>query len=99
MIELGLPPTIYGFGSSTRWADHDEPYYCEPCATTDLSYPGDGRNSDGLNNPRWAAQCSKCGKKNPYYQPPPPPCDEGPPGDEGPMSFLGSWGRRLGLTK
>ena len=63
-----LAPTIYGFGSSTRWADHDEPYHCEPCATTDLSYPGNGRSSDGLNNPRWAAQCSKCGKKNPYYE-------------------------------
>ena len=63
-----LAPTIYGFGSSTRWADHDEPYYCEPCATTDLSYPGDGRSSSSLVNPRWAAQCSKCGKKNPYYE-------------------------------
>ena len=86
MIELGLPPTIYGLGSSTRWADHDEPYYCEPCATTDLSYPGDGRNSDGLNNPRWAAQCSKCGKKNPFY--PGSFCDEGPSGDEGPASSI-----------
>ena len=68
MIGFGLAPTIYGFGSATRWADHDEPYYCEPCATTDLSYPGGGRNSGSLDNPRWAAQCSKCGKKNPYYE-------------------------------
>ena len=68
MIEWGLAPTIYGFGSSTCWADHDEPYYYEPCATTDLSYPGGGRLSDSLNNPRWAAQCSRCGKKNPYYE-------------------------------
>ena len=99
-ITQGLAPTIYGFGPSTRWADHDEPYYCEPCATTDLSYPGGGRSSDSLNNPRWAAQCSRCGKKNPYYQPPPPSCcDEGPSGDEGPPSFLGKWGRRFGLTK
>ena len=67
-ITHGLAPTIYGLGSSTRWADHDEPYYCEPCATTDLSYPGDGRNSGSLNNPRWAEQCCRCGKKNPYYQ-------------------------------
>ena len=67
-ITHGLAPTIYGFGPSTRWADHDEPYYCEPCATTDLSYPGDGRNSGSLNNPRWAEQCCRCGKKNPYYQ-------------------------------
>ena len=132
-ITHGLAPTIYGLGSSTRWADHDEPYYCEPCATTDLSYPGGGRNSGSLNNPRWAAQCSKCGKKNPYYEkteyemlelplvpthtnwremspspPPAPPsspcdgeysCDDGPSGDEGPPSFLGKWGRRMGLTK
>ena len=68
MIGFGLAPTIYGFGSATRWADHDEPYYCEPCATTDLSYLGGGRNSGSLDNPRWAAQCSKCGKKNPYYE-------------------------------
>ena len=68
IIEMGLPPTIYGFGSSTRWADHDEPYYCEPCATTDLSYPGDGRCSSSLAQQRWAGQCSKCGKKNPYYE-------------------------------
>ena len=85
-ITHGLAPTIYGLGSSTRWADHDEPYYCEPCATTDLSYPGDGRTSDGLDNPRWAAQCSKCGKKNPFY--PGPFCDEGPSGDEGPASSI-----------
>ena len=85
-ITRGLAPTIYGLGSSTRWADHDEPYYCEPCATTDLSYPGDGRNSDGLDNPRWATQCSKCGKKNPFY--PGPFCDEGPSGDEGPASSI-----------
>ena len=64
----GLAPTIYGFGSSARWADHDEPYYCEPCATTDLSYPGSGRNSGSLNNPRWAEQCCRCGKKNPFYR-------------------------------
>ena len=67
-ITHGLAPTIYGFGSSTRWADHDEPYYCEPCATTDLSYPGGGRSSSSLDHPRWAAQCSRCGKKNPYYE-------------------------------
>ncbi len=85
-ITHGLAPTIYGFGSSTCWADHDEPYYCEPCATRDLSYPGDGRSSDSLNNPRWAAQCSKCGKQNPFY--PGPFCDEGPSGYEGPASSI-----------
>jgi len=99
MIVLGLAPTVYGFGSSTRWADHNEPYYCEPCATTDLSYLGDGRSSASLKDPRWAAQCNRCGKKNPFYKAPPPPCcDEGPSGDEGPPSFLGKWGRRFGLT-
>ena len=66
-ITQGLAPTIYGFGSCARWADHDEPYYCEPCATTDLSYPGGGRSSSSLDHPRWADQCSRCGKKNPYY--------------------------------
>ena len=67
-ISHGFAPTIYGFGSSARWDDRDEPYYCEPCATTDLSYPGGGRSSGSLNNLRWAAQCSRCGKKNPYYE-------------------------------
>ena len=85
-ITQGHAPTIYGLGSSTRWAANDEPYYCEPCATTDLSYPGDGRSSDSLNNPRWAAQCSRCGKKNPFY--PGSFCDEGPSGDEGPASSI-----------
>ena len=108
-ISHGLAPTIYGFGPSNRWADHDEPYYCEPCATNDLSYPGDGRSSGSLDNPRWAAQCSRCGQKNPNYKekvpspppspPPSPTCDEGPSGDEGPRSFLGHWARKLGLTK
>ena len=83
-ITHGLAPTIYGFGPCARWADHDEPYYCEPCATADLSYPGGGRSFGILNNPRWAAQCSGCGKKNPFY--PGPFCDEGPSGDEGPTS-------------
>jgi len=122
MIELGMTPAIYGLGSSARWADHDEPYYCEPCATTDLSYPGGGRASGSLSNPRWAAQCSRCGKKNPFHckwkkpkdtiqreNAPSPPsissCDIGPNGTEGPQSdmknysFLGRWGRNLGLTK
>jgi len=108
-ISHGYAPTIYGFGPSNRWGDHDEPYYCEPCATNDLSYPGDGRSSGSLENPRWAAQCSRCGQKNPYYKekvpspppspPPSPSCDEGPSGDEGPPSFLGHWARKLGLTK
>ena len=100
-ISHGLSPTVYGFGSSARWSDHDESYYCERCATTDLSYPGGGRASGNLDHPRWAAQCSRCGQKNPFYhQNNPPSCDEGPTGDEGPSSsFLGSWARRLGITK
>jgi len=129
-ISHGFAPTIYGFGSAKRWDDHDEPYHCEPCATPDLGYPGSGRASGSLNNPRWAAQCSGCGKKNPYYEkkrygmleltlpsapthtnwremspspppvPPPSPCDEGPVGDDGPVSTNGGkWFRRLGLTK
>ena len=108
-ISHGLAPTIYGFGPSTRWDDHDEPYYCEPCATRDLSYPGGGRASGSLDNPRWAAQCNGCGKKNPYYHENAPSnlkednatftsedCHETTPSPE---TFFSKWARRLGLTR
>ena len=112
---VAFDETVYGGGPCNRWAKDGgtEPYLCEPCATTDSSYPGGGRASGNLKHPRWAAQCSKCGNKNPYYEKERLPfvlvpcdeglsCDEGPSGDEGPVgqdneSFWGKWGRRLGL--
>ncbi len=81
--------TVYGVGPSSRWATSDASYLCEPCATTDLSYPGGGRASGSLKDPRWAAQCLGCGVLNPFYSnggvdSDGPSCDSGPSGDEGP---------------
>jgi len=107
--------TVYGFGPCVKWAASDEPYLCEPCATTDLSYPGGGRASGSLKDPRWATQCDRCGLPNPFYEngrnSDGPACDSGPSGDEGPRGadngaekeeeagWLGKWGRRLGITR
>ena len=69
--------TVYSYLKYTpasRWAADGgtERYLCKTCATIDHSYPGSGRASGNLNHPRWAAQCSGCGKKNQYYCPIPP---------------------------
>ena len=100
---------VYSFmkyRSAAAWAEDGgtEPYLCAPCATTDYSYPGSGRASGNLVHPRWAAECSKCGKKNPFHRKkkvvfevpsppswlaPVPPAPPPSPCDEGPVGDEG----------